>query len=93
MLSNHYCQNVVSLSLSAEADTGSGGDRPARNSLTKRNGKGGQNIPQSSFLFWLLMPKKTHCFDRNKKEKITIINPKKGQHISGQDRQRSKTTD
>jgi len=31
------------------------------------------------------MPKKTHCFDRNKSEYMTIINTKKGQRILGQD--------
>jgi len=30
-------------------------------------------------------PKKTHCFDRNKSEYMTIINTKKGQRILGQD--------
>jgi hypothetical protein len=48
LLSNHY-QNVVSLPLSDEAETGAGGDQPARNNLTDRNGKGGRNIPQSYF--------------------------------------------
>jgi len=85
MISIENYQKVVSLSLSDEADTGSGGDRPARNSLTDWNGKGGQNILLPFFLFQSLMPKKTHCFDRNKSEKITIINLKKGQHIPGQD--------
>ena len=77
MLYNYYCQNVVSLSLSDEAESGSGGDRPVRNNLNKRNGKGGHYIPQSCFLFRLIMPKKTHCFDRNKRENITSINLKK----------------
>jgi len=48
LLSNHY-QNVVSLPLSDEAETGSGGDQPVRNNLTEWNGKGGRNIPQSYF--------------------------------------------
>ena len=64
----YYYQNVVSLFLSEEAEPGSGGDRPARNNLTKGNGKGGYNVPQSRFLFHLIMPKKTHCFVRNKRE-------------------------
>jgi len=34
------------------------------------------------------MPKKTLCFDRSNMRNKTSINPKKGQHISGQDRQR-----
>jgi len=31
------------------------------------------------------MPKKTLCFDRSNMRNKTSINPKKGQHISGQD--------
>gem|GEM_PF-6979494 len=88
MLFNYYCQNVVPLSMSDEVEAGSGGDRPVRNNLTEWNGKGGQNFLLPFFLFQSLMPKKTHCFDRNKSENITFINLKKGQHISGQDRVR-----
>lgn len=36
-LNNHY-QNVVSLALSDETETGSGGDQPARDNLIDRNG-------------------------------------------------------
>jgi hypothetical protein len=68
MLLTCYYQNVVSLSLSGEADTGSGGDRPVRNTLTEWNGKRGKNTisPILFFLFQSIMPKKTHCFDRSK---------------------------
>lgn len=44
LLSNHY-QNVVSLPLSGEVETGSAGEQPVRNSLTDSNGQGGQNPP------------------------------------------------
>jgi hypothetical protein len=69
MLLNHSYQNVVSLSLSDKAEPGSGGDQPARNNLTNRNGKGGAKVPQSIFPFQLYMPKKTHFFDRKKENK------------------------
>jgi len=36
-LNNHY-QNVVSLPLSDETETGSGGDQPAWDNLIERNG-------------------------------------------------------
>jgi hypothetical protein len=51
MLLNNYYQKVVPLTLSDEAKPGSGGDQPARNNLTNRNGKGGANVPQSIFPF------------------------------------------
>ena len=86
MLLNYNNKDFVSLSLSDEAYTGSGGDRPVRNNLTEWNGKGGHNFLLPFFLFQSFMPKKTPCFDRNKREKLTFINPKKGQRISGQDR-------
>jgi hypothetical protein len=41
MLFTHYYPNVVSLSLSAEAEAGSGGDQPVRNKLIEWNGEGG----------------------------------------------------
>ena len=80
MLHRENYKNIVSLLLSEEAEVGSGGDQPARNNLTNRNGRGWENnIPQSIFPFQLLMPKKTHCFDRSKKKKkkTTSINKKK----------------
>jgi len=89
MISIEKYKNVVSLYLSEEADTGSGGDHPARNILTDWNGQGRIQFPQSIFPFQSFMPKKTHCFGRSKREKITIINTKKGQHILGQDIQRT----
>jgi len=46
------------LSLSDEADTGSGGDQPARNNLTECNGKGERKFPNPNFLLQSLMPKK-----------------------------------
>ena len=48
LLSN-LSQNVVSLTLSDEAETGAGGDQPVRNILNKWNEKGGLNIPQFNF--------------------------------------------
>ena len=44
LLSNHY-QNVVSLPLSGEVETGSAGEQPVRNNLTDWNGQGGQKSP------------------------------------------------
>ena len=83
IIENH--KNVLPLSLSEEADTGSGGDQPARNNLTDWNGKGERKFPNPILLFQSLMPKKTLCFDRNNMRDKTNINPKKGQHIPGQD--------
>jgi len=87
---NKYCQIVVSLCLSGEAETGSAGDQPDRNSLTECNGKEERKFPNPIFLLQSLMPKKTHCFERSKREKTTSINTKKGQHISGQDSARQR---
>ena len=89
MLSVENYKKVLPLPLSDEADTGSGGDQPARNILSECNGKGERKFPNPFFLLQSLMPKKTHCFDRNKRKKKTSINPKKSQPISGQDRQRT----
>ena len=44
LLSNLY-QNVVSLPLSGEVETGSAGEQPARNNLTDWNGQGGPKSP------------------------------------------------
>jgi hypothetical protein len=44
MEQDYYSQNIVFLHLSDEADTGSGGDQPARNILTGWNRMGRQNI-------------------------------------------------
>ena len=44
MLETQY-QNVVSLNLTGEAETGSGEDQPVRNNLSDWNGHGGQNSP------------------------------------------------
>ena len=88
MLNGENYKNIVSLFLSEESESGYSGDQPARNSLTNWNGRWWEyNIPQSIFPFQLLMPKKTHCFDRSKKKKkkTTCINKKKGQRIWGQD--------
>ena len=84
IIENH--KNVVPLSLSEEADIGSGGNQPARNNLTDWNGKGERKFPNPILLFQSLMPKKTLCFDRNNMRDKTNINPKKGQHIPGQDK-------
>ena len=49
MLSLANYKNVLSLSLSDEADTGSGGDQPARNILTEWNGQGRNTISPKPF--------------------------------------------
>jgi hypothetical protein len=46
MLENHF-QKDVNLHLTGEAETGSGGDQPARNILSDRNGHGGNFSPQN----------------------------------------------
>jgi hypothetical protein len=46
ILSNHY-QNVVSLPLSGEKETGSAGKQPASDNLTDRNSQGGQKSPSN----------------------------------------------
>jgi hypothetical protein len=95
---DYYYQNIVLLHPSDEAEQGSGGDQPARNSLTGWNGKKGAKYPPATpaFLFQPDMPQKTHCFVRSKKTDLICytknklknqsINLKKGQRISGQDR-------
>jgi hypothetical protein len=45
MLETHF-QKDVSLHPTGEAETGSGGDQPARNNLSDRNGQGGIKSPQ-----------------------------------------------
>ncbi len=55
MLDKQY-ENDVSLSLSSEADAGSGDDQPARNSLTDRNGQGAVTGPLPSDHFGSSMP-------------------------------------
>jgi hypothetical protein len=40
---------IVHLPMSDEADTGSGGDRPAKNILTKWNGTGSESSPNLFF--------------------------------------------
>lgn len=52
LLSNQF-QNVVSLSVSDEMETGSGGDQPARDNLTDWNGQKGQISPS----FPLIIPR------------------------------------
>ena len=54
ILSNHY-QNVVSLPLSGEKETGSARKQPASDNLTDWNGQGGQNPPQTIFPFQGIM--------------------------------------
>jgi len=73
MLSVENYKKVLPLPLSEEADTGSGGDQPARNILTECNGKGERKFPNPFFLLQSLMPKKTHCFDRNKRKKKQVL--------------------
>lgn len=48
LLSNHY-QNVVSLPMSGQEETGSAGEQPASNNLTDWNGQGGQKSPSRYF--------------------------------------------
>lgn len=48
LLSNHY-QNVVSLPMSGQEETGSAGEQPASNNLTDWNGQGGQKFPSRYF--------------------------------------------
>jgi len=50
MLMNHF-QNDVSLPVSDQAETGSGGDQPVRNNLTGWNGQGD---PKSPLLPWII---------------------------------------
>ena len=47
MLSVENYKKVLPLPLPDEADPGSGGDQPARNTLTTWNGKRGAQVPQS----------------------------------------------
>jgi len=49
-LLNNQFQNVVSLPLSDETKTGSGGDQPARDNLTDWNGQKGQISPSFPFI-------------------------------------------
>jgi len=46
LLSNHY-QNVVSLPLSGEMETGSAGEQPVSDNLTDWNGQGGRKSPSN----------------------------------------------
>jgi hypothetical protein len=66
----YYYQNIVFLHPSDEADTGSGGDQPARNTLMGWNRMGRQNIlplfQKIFFPFQPFMPKKTHYFEKVK---------------------------
>ena len=48
----HY-QNVVSLPLSGEVETGSAGEQPIRNDPAEWNGQGGQKSPSN----FLLIPR------------------------------------
>lgn len=48
LLSSHY-QNVVSLHLSGQEETGSAGEQPASNNLTDWNGQGGLKSPYQNF--------------------------------------------
>ena len=96
MKNYHYYQNLILLCPSDEAEPGSGGDQPARNSLTGWNGKQGAKYPPTNpfFLFQPLCLKKRIAsreakkrteYDTKKRTKETVTNPKKGQRISGQD--------
>jgi hypothetical protein len=83
----HYCfQKLLLLHLSDEAEPGSGGDQPARNTLTGRNGKQGAKHPPKILLFYfsLLMPKKTHGFVRSQKidVKMKLKNKLKNQLLT-----------
>ena len=49
-LLNNQFQNVVSLPVSDETETGSGGDQPVRDNLTDWNGQRGQKSPSFPFI-------------------------------------------
>ena len=49
-------QNFVNLPLSSEAETGTGGDQPVRNSLADRNDKGAETGPFTTNHFESSMP-------------------------------------
>ncbi|KAA6330866.1 hypothetical protein EZS27_020473 [termite gut metagenome] len=46
LLNNQY-QNLISLPLSGQEETGSAGEQPVSNNLIDRNGQGGQNPPHN----------------------------------------------
>jgi hypothetical protein len=75
---------IVHLPLSDEADTGSGGDRPWRNNLTNGNRTGSASSPILFFYSNCSCLKKRFA-SVEAREITSIINLKKGQHISGQD--------
>jgi hypothetical protein len=69
MLLNPNFQKIVLLHPSDEAEPGSGGDQPARNTLTGRNGTQGAKYPLELFLshFSLLCLRKRMASSEAKK--------------------------
>ena len=78
-------KNIVSLFLSEEAEPGSGGDRPVRNNLTNRNGRGENITSPNPFSHSNCLCLKKRFASKEARRETTIINPKKGQRILGQD--------
>jgi hypothetical protein len=68
---------IVHLSLSEEADTGSGGDRLARNSLTEWNRKGSASSPILFFYSNCLCLKKRFVSIETTERKIQLLTRKK----------------
>jgi hypothetical protein len=84
MNSNHYFKNVVFLPLSDEAETGSGGDQPARNTLTKRNGKQGAKYSPTTFLFHfsrLCLRKRMTSLESKKNDKNNVTKNKQKKQL------------
>jgi hypothetical protein len=67
---------IVHLSLSDEVDTGSGGDRPARNSLTNGNRKGNASSPILCFYSNCLCLKKRIVSIETTERKIQVLTRK-----------------
>ena len=65
LLSNQF-QNLLSLTVSDQTKTGSGGNQPARDSLTNWNGPKRQMSPSVKLSFQEKMHWKTHRLDRGK---------------------------
>ena len=78
-------KNIVSLFVSEEVETGSGGDRPVRNNLTEWNGKRGGKSPRTPFFYSSRLCLKKRFASIEARRKTTSINLKKGQRILGQD--------
>jgi len=78
MLNSRNYQNIVSLSLSGEKETGSAGMQPASDNLTDWNGHGGRKSPY----YRLTIPRNYGLENpttkwSKKEKKTTSINPEK----------------